>query len=270
MLPFQSIGDLPANSIDASDVAIVVAHPDDETIGCGALLSRLKNVSVIFITDGAPRIGPYVRRAGFESHIAYGKARSQELRAALAIAGITDRQIFEFNFPDQEACRSLLSISRRLASFFKNKAIATVLTHAYEAGHPDHDGTAFCVHAAAALLHERAPMLIEMPFYHLGAQGMVTQTFCDGEDEIVVTLPPSQRQIKIDMMTAHATQTQVLRAFSPDVERYRVARNYDFRALPNDGRIFYSRYDCSFSAQEWGPLAHGTLQAIELEGAARP
>ncbi len=38
-----------------SRVLVVVAHPDDETIGAGALLARLRDVRVVHVTDGAPR-----------------------------------------------------------------------------------------------------------------------------------------------------------------------------------------------------------------------
>ena len=36
-------------------VLVFVAHPDDETIGASSLMSRVADVSVIFLTDGAPR-----------------------------------------------------------------------------------------------------------------------------------------------------------------------------------------------------------------------
>src|SRR5207248_225254 len=34
---------------------VLVAHQDDETIGCGALLQRMRDPLVVFGTDGAPR-----------------------------------------------------------------------------------------------------------------------------------------------------------------------------------------------------------------------
>ena len=54
----------PTQTMDASDVAIVIAHPDDEAIACGALMSRLRNVNVVFVTDGSPVHGPHAARAG--------------------------------------------------------------------------------------------------------------------------------------------------------------------------------------------------------------
>jgi len=264
MLSLRMISDLSCKSIDASDIAVVVAHPDDETIGCGALLSRLKDVSVVLVTDGAPRSGADALRAGFETPLAYGTARSRELRIALALAGIDERQILELGVCDQEVCRSLVAVSRRLASIFASKGITTVVTHAFEGGHPDHDGVALCVHAAARLLKERAPSLIEMPYYHRQGDAMVTQIFCDGADELVFAIPPDQRRVKMEMMAAHASQAETLRAFSADVERYRIAKSYDFQLLPNNGSIFYALFDCGFHPAEWAPLAREAMQAIEL------
>src|SRR5438067_13833693 len=36
-------------------VAVLAAHPDDETIGASALLARSSSAAIIYLTDGAPR-----------------------------------------------------------------------------------------------------------------------------------------------------------------------------------------------------------------------
>src|SRR5579884_3139348 len=75
-----------------------------------------------------------------------------ELRSALAIAGVDGSQLIRLGVPDQEVCRSLVATTQGLAHLFKVHNIEIVLTHAFEGGHPDHDGVAFCVHAASRLL----------------------------------------------------------------------------------------------------------------------
>jgi N-acetylglucosamine malate deacetylase 2 len=66
-------------------VMIVVAHPDDETIGMGAQLCRFKNALLVQLTDGAPRDGRDATAHGFTTIAEYACARRAELDAALAI-----------------------------------------------------------------------------------------------------------------------------------------------------------------------------------------
>ncbi len=48
---------LAAGGPIAERVMIVVAHPDDETIGLGAQLRRFEDALLVHVTDGAPRDG---------------------------------------------------------------------------------------------------------------------------------------------------------------------------------------------------------------------
>ena len=59
----------------AERVMIVVAHPDDETIGIGAQLGRFDDALLVHVTDGAPRDGDDARNYGFASVADYAAAR---------------------------------------------------------------------------------------------------------------------------------------------------------------------------------------------------
>src|SRR5262245_19639790 len=65
-------------SLDAADLAIVVAHPDDESIGCGAQLPRWHGATLVMMTDGSPRNPADARALGFETAEAYATARRRE------------------------------------------------------------------------------------------------------------------------------------------------------------------------------------------------
>ena len=91
---------------------------------------------------------------------------------------------------------------------------------------------------------------------------MQTQTFCDGEGDVVNTLSPQEREAKLRMMEAHASQAQVLRAFSPISERFRSGKRYDFRQLPNGGRVLYENYDWGLRPRDWNRLVLAAYDEI--------
>jgi hypothetical protein len=52
-------------------VALIAAHPDDETIGAGGSLHLFANLTIVLTTHGAPRNLDYARRNGFDDNEAY-------------------------------------------------------------------------------------------------------------------------------------------------------------------------------------------------------
>lgn len=253
--------DLPR--LSSERVAVIVAHPDDETIGVGGQLSRFANMSVVHVTDGAPRDHP--------DRTAYARTRRRELETAMAMVGIPAQACISLGLIDQEASLHLASLAERLQAFFEERRIEIVLTHPYEGGHPDHDATAFAVHGARALMERRAmtpPAIIEMAFYHAGRGGLRTQEFAGARELYAIEVPLSTAAwaLKRRMLAAHVSQVEVLAQFGARIERFREAPAYDFCAPPNDGAVHYEANGWGISAQRWCQLAsEAQRQLLGLE-----
>jgi LmbE family N-acetylglucosaminyl deacetylase len=250
--------------------ALVVAHPDDETIGCGAQLPRFSDLRIIHVTDGAPKNGADAFASGFSGPAEYAAARHAELAAAMALAGIPPEKLVALGWPDQQASLHLAEIAADLTG--RLAATDVVLTHAYEGGHPDHDATAFAVHAARALLargRSAAPVILEMPLYRAG-QGRMPQSFAPVADapEVELQLSAEERRLKRAMLAAFASQAGVLSWFTSDAERFRTAPAYGFSELPNGGDLFYERWDWGMTGERWLKLAQAALAELGLRARA--
>ena len=246
-------------------VAIVVAHPDDEVLGCGSLIARLRDCRLIHVTDGAPRGGDDAHRHGFADPAAYARARSEEVAAALAAAGRSDIAARTLGVSDQGAAHDLVGIARRLMPLLADRDL--VLTHAYEGGHPDHDATAFAVWAAVTLLARAsdAPAIVELPFYRAGPDGeWIRQSFANPEGVVVLALTPAEQAVKRAMLDAHASQRDTLREFALTPELYRSPSEPDFTVLPNGGALLYERYGWGLTGARWLDLARDAMRDLAL------
>lgn len=256
----QGLATLEGQDLRADQVAIVVAHPDDETIGVGGQLSRLSGVTVVHATDGSPRAHP--------RHEAYARQRRCELEAAMALAGVPREALISLGLVDQDVSFHLADLARRLASLFGERRLEIVMTHPYEGGHPDHDAVSFAVDAARQLLARRGiepPDAIEMAFYHGGAAGMVAQRFVPANTPTIeVPLSDAAWTLKQRMLAAHASQVEVLTRFDSRFELFRVAPRYDFTALPNGGSLYYETADWGMTGARWRSLAATASRALGL------
>lgn len=214
-------------------VLVIVAHPDDETIGAGATLAALRDVRILHLTDGAPRDRRFVSKHFHGTTEEYAATREAEARAALALAHVDPDRVRSLRFPDLETAYDLDALTQQVSVALELFEPDLVITHAYEGGHPDHDACAFAVHAA------RPKLLYEMPLYHAENGRFVAGTFLDGCDEIVIVLDDEQRALKRRMFDCYVTQRDVLAQFPIECERFRRAPQYDFTRPPHEGPLWY-------------------------------
>ena len=224
---------------------------------------------------------------GFARREDYAAGRRAELHRALALAAIEPQQISSIALADQEAAFHLPFLSFHLARILARARVDAVLTHPYEGGHPDHDATAFAVHAAIRLLQEegRATLpIIEMTSYHNRAGAIATEEFLPWPGPFSEPLPTplpeiravnavldeNERRLKRRMLDCFVTQHETLRWFSPNVERFRLAPDYDFTRPPHEGTLFYEYFDWGMSARRWCTLARAAFEHIKLRVTVPP
>ncbi|HUS13102.1 MAG TPA: PIG-L family deacetylase, partial [Pyrinomonadaceae bacterium] len=80
--------------------SVIVAHPADEVVGAGCLISKLVDVSVLHITDGAPPDMQDAAAAGFANRSDYAQARKAECLAALLIANVPEERVVDLAVTD--------------------------------------------------------------------------------------------------------------------------------------------------------------------------
>ncbi len=254
---------------DSSELVIVVAHPDDEVIGAGGQLPRWPKAHLVHITDGAPANLADAQRLGFGSRECYAQARRRELEMALAVAGLTPGQSRCLGVTDQQSALQLPSIVGELLDILHELSPTAVLTHPYEGGHPDHDSTAFAVHAACRCLWSRqrlAPTIIEMTSYHNRSGIMQPREFLPraGVLEITAPLTDSERVLKRRLFDQFSSQQNVLCWFPIDIERFRRAPVYNFFQPPHGGKLYYELFDWGMTGDRWRQLARKCADDLGL------
>lgn len=250
---------------------VVVAHPDDESIGAGATLRRLGDAWVVEVTEGAPNDVECARRHGFDSPQEYAAARRRELERAMTLAGIPMDRLISLGFTDGEVTLRLTELCLRITELVDSLQPDVILTHPYEGGHTDHDATAFAVHLACGVLRREGitpPAILELALYHARNGRKVVQQFLPHEradkDQRVVRLSLAERALKKNIFGAFQSQQAVLRDFGVEFERFRPAPRYLFTAPPHAGQLNYERYGHPERGLKWREQAERVLRGLGM------
>ncbi len=255
-------------------VLVLAAHPDDETVGAGGLLARLRSATVVHLTDGAPRDRRFWPAGSPESAGAYAQLRRRELDSALAEAGLAERTVVALGATDQDAACHLAPLAFAFERLLAEARPALVITHPYEGGHPDHDAAAFVARAAVALLRRAGlpgPRLVEMTSYHARGEALETGAFLPvpGAREVARRLSPELRARKERMLDAFESQRAVLQPFRAqiEVELFRDAPAVDVAAPPHPGALWYERLGFGMTGARWRELARRAAAELGLDAA---
>jgi LmbE family N-acetylglucosaminyl deacetylase len=219
---------------------VLVAHPDDESVGCGILLQRVKDASVLLSTDGASillctdgapaRARPWYTRT-FHNREKYARRRLAEVRAASNVVGV--RKLITTGIQDQMLYRSLDRAAAIIARYVIENRPDSILSHAFEAGHPDHDCCAFLARWAG---RKFSLPVWEMPLYYrpTPSSPLIYQQFLRsiGNETSFCPAPDELRRKEL-MLSQHRSQAAVISEFNKTRELFRPQPPYDFSVNPN-------------------------------------
>jgi LmbE family N-acetylglucosaminyl deacetylase len=232
---------------------VIVAHADDEAIGCGGLLQRMREPMVLFSTDGAPGDGYFWKRYG--SREAYALVRREEARRALAAVGVTRLEFLPpqpnplREYVDQHLFLNIGPALARIRDIVQTHHIEALLAPAYEGGHPDHDTCAFL---SCCISHKLVIPAWEFPLYHRDSNGEIErQRFLAREGgEVLFDATPAEIERKRRMLEAYVSQSDVIAQFNPAIERYRPQPAYDFSKPPHPGKLNYEAWGWPISGSQ--------------------
>jgi N-acetylglucosamine malate deacetylase 2 len=231
---------------------VLIAHPDDETISCGALLQRMRDPMVVYATDGGPQDAYFWGRYG--SREKYVELRRNEAKAALHAVGVEnvlwladeDGHVFQ----DQRLFRNLTAAAEALRTMVAENRPQAILTLAYEGGHPDHDS---CNFLGRQVADEFRIAAWEAPLYfRRGDDNVLLQEFhrTNGtEIDLIPTDEESRR--KRAMCEAYVSQKGVVAIFENNVrETFRPMATYDYSRPPHDGVLNYEAWEWPITGQQ--------------------
>jgi LmbE family N-acetylglucosaminyl deacetylase len=174
---------------------IVAPHPDDETLGAGGMIVRLRlqnvPVTVVAVSNG---------ENAYSDVRELGKVRQREQNEALARLGIYPESIYRLNLPDRNLSKWEESLEKSLSAF-ASPGLHVVAPWSRDF-HPDHE--------ACGRVAERVALKygLKLTFYlfwtwHRGVPNML-----DGSSLISLKLTEEERRIKLFALSAHLSQLE--------------------------------------------------------------
>ena len=194
-----TLGQVPAWTPQPLPALVVAPHPDDETLGAGALIATLRAqgvpVTVVAVTDGE---NAYDTAA--EERAALGRVREAEQTEALRTLGVAAGSIHRLRMTDSDLHTQEEDLTRRLLE--RVEPGMQIIAPWSGDFHPDHIA---CAHAGEAVAKAKGLPLVSYFFW----------TWHRGTIDVLAGLPLGRfvpdavaLQAKADALASHRSQLQ--------------------------------------------------------------
>ncbi len=242
-----------------ANVLLVVAHPGEETLGCGRLLLREpEKLLILHVADGITRDERTLRRSGAKSTEDFLGIRRKELLTAMGVFGIGERQLLSMGIAEREAVHHLPQVIENILQLLRAERPAEVHTHPFEGGHPDADAVCFAVHRAVEILEELGevrPAIYEFTGYHAREGLFHSIEFLSPYPMTQISvLDEDERELKEKALRSFRSQYDLYVRFAIREERWRRADRYDFGVRPHEGALYYELSRTGFTWDDFEKL----------------
>lgn len=239
-------------------ILLLIPHPDDEVVGCGAAIGRARargaRVFGLYLTTGVPAaetLWPWQRR-GYADRVA------RRWRESLAVADRLGLEIAGSLTGPSRALKDRLGQAHAMAVRVLDAARCdTIWTPAYEGGHQDHDAANFL----ASRLADRAPVWEFSEYGFAGGRVHAQEFLAPDGSERVLELDAAERALKRALLDAYASEAGNLGYVGTEREAFRPLAAYDYGRPPHTGRTFYQRF-------QWVPR-HPRVDRVRPEEVCR-
>jgi LmbE family N-acetylglucosaminyl deacetylase len=180
-------------TVPLNPVLVVAPHPDDETLGSGGMVARLRlhgvPVIVVAVSDGESAY-PGVR--------GLGEIREREQTEALTRLGVARESIHRLRLPDTELSKWEGALERSLSDLVSPGI--TIVAPWPRDFHPDHEA---CGRAAGRVARKYG---LELTFYFFWAWHRGVPDMFDNLPLVSLFLTDEERRTKLFALDAHASQ----------------------------------------------------------------
>ncbi|MCY3020945.1 MAG: PIG-L family deacetylase [Planctomycetota bacterium] len=229
-------------------ILLLIAHPDDEVVGCCAAIGRARaagaEVFGYVLTTGVParEVLWCWQRGGHTARIA---TRREECRAVAALLGLSLVELQDL--PTRTLRTSLLDVRGRLLDTLARRGMDTVWAPAYEGAHTDHDSANVLASSLSSGPQKADVRVFEYAEYNFFGGAVRSQSFPRTfGTETVLELSPEEVQRKRQAMALYCSAQRDLGYVRLERECLRPLAVYDYGQAPHAGTLFYQRFQWVF------------------------
>ncbi len=233
-------------------VLIIVPHADDETLGCGGLISQLAHanvpITIALLTDGVRSH----RGSSLSPPDKLRTLRENELRNALAVLGATEADVMLFQEPDGFLKDSdQMTITNQLIAAVYAGDIRTVFVTWAADPHPDHQAAAMIASRLVAINPK-----LDLYAYPIWGLTLGSKMIDPDEQARAVRLDVgAQQHAKLAAIFAHASQTTNLIDDCPE----------PFQLSSDDISLFCGPYETFILMQKGVGPSHAVNGSVPLD-----